>query len=131
MNRSLLFVVEVVEDSGTVSVILVDFLLLTVLFWRQRRQVGIVLDLDQMLVSDGTVSSSTFIQSDNALTYMVLVLTSGSQTISCNETVWAVVSVISSPKMFSSSVFFHENIRDKRCTSVWCTHTGWVEKKRA
>ena len=69
-----------------------------------------------MLASDGAVSSSTFIQSDNALTCMTLVLASGSQTISCNETVCVVVSVISSPKVFSSSVYFHENI--KHCESV-------------
>ncbi len=47
VNRALLFVFDVLEDSRTVSVILVDFLPLTVLFWRQRRQVGIVLALEQ------------------------------------------------------------------------------------
>ena len=47
VNRALLFVVEVLEGSGTVSVILVNFLPLDVLFWRQRRQVGIALALEQ------------------------------------------------------------------------------------
>ena len=47
MYRALLFLVEVVEGSGTVSVSLVDFLPLAVLFWRQRRQVGIALALEQ------------------------------------------------------------------------------------
>ncbi len=60
---------------------------------------------------------SIFIQSENALTCMTLVLASGPKTISCNETVFVVVYAISSPKMFSNSVFFHENI--KRCASVW------------
>ena len=95
----LLFVVEVVDRSDTVSVILVDFLSLPVLFWRQRNQVGIILNI------------SIFIQSDNALMCMVLVLESGSQTISCKETVCVVVSVNSSSKMFSSSVVFHMNIK--------------------
>ncbi len=79
-----------------------------------------------MLVSDGAVISSIFIQSDNALTCMALVLASGPETISCNETVCVVVSVISSPKMFSSAVFFHENI--KRCASVWFISV-WGAKK--
>ncbi len=47
MYRALLFLVEVVEGSGTVSVSLVDFLTLTVLFWRQRCEVGITLTLEQ------------------------------------------------------------------------------------
>ena len=47
MYRALLCLVEVVEGSGTVSVSLVDFLPLAVLFWRQRRQVGIALALEQ------------------------------------------------------------------------------------
>ncbi len=51
------------------------------------------------------------------MTCMALVLASGPQTITCNKTVYVVVSVMSSPKMFSSSVFFHENI--KHCESVW------------
>jgi hypothetical protein len=79
-----------------------------------------------MLVSDGAVSSSIFIQSDNALTCMALVLASGPQTILCNETVCVVVSTISSPKMFSSWVLFHENI--KRCASVWFISV-WGTKK--
>ncbi len=101
MYRSLLFLVEVVEGSGTVSVSLVDFLPLTVLFWRQRSQVGIALDLELSghVGLDGIVSSSIFIQSDNVLTCMALVLASWPQTISCNETVCVVVSAMSSPKM--------------------------------
>ncbi len=46
-ERSLLLVFEVLEGSSTVSVVLVDFLPLTVLFWRQRSQVGIDLALEQ------------------------------------------------------------------------------------
>ncbi len=46
-ERSLLLVFEVLEGSSTVRVVLVDFLPLTVLFWRQRRQVGIALALEQ------------------------------------------------------------------------------------
>jgi hypothetical protein len=65
VNRDLLFLVEVLDGSSTVSVIL---------------------------------SSSIFIQSDNALTCMTLVLASEPQTISCNETVCVVVSAISSPR---------------------------------
>ncbi len=47
MNRALLFVFEVLEGSSTVSVIFVDCLPLSVMFWRQRRQVGIALALEQ------------------------------------------------------------------------------------
>ncbi len=46
LNRDLLFVFEVVEGSGTVNISLVDFLSLTVLFWRQRRQVGFAFALE-------------------------------------------------------------------------------------
>ncbi len=38
MNGVLLLVFEVLEGSSTVIVVLVDFLPLTLLFWRQRRQ---------------------------------------------------------------------------------------------
>ncbi len=84
MNRALLFVFEILERSGTVSVILVDFQPLAVLFgdkgvkwaspWLSSRV--------RMLCSDGTVSSSIFLQSDNALTCLALVPASGPQTIS-------------------------------------------------
>ena len=47
VNGALLLVFEVLEGSSTVSVVLVDFLPLTLLFWRQRRQVGIALALEQ------------------------------------------------------------------------------------
>jgi hypothetical protein len=75
-----------------------------------------------MLASDGAVSSSIFIQSDNALTCMALVPASGPQTISCNDT----VCVVHLQRCFRARSFFHENI--KRCASV-CFISVWGVKK--
>ena len=47
MNTTLLFVFEFFEGRDIVRVIFVDFLSLSVMFWRQRCQVGITLVLEQ------------------------------------------------------------------------------------
>ncbi len=83
MNGDLLLVFEVLEDNSTFSVVLVDFLPLTVLFGDNGDKWGSPWLSSRvcMFVSDGVVSSSIFIQSDNTLTCMALVLASGPQTI--------------------------------------------------
>jgi hypothetical protein len=89
-------------------------LLLVFLFWRQRRrQVGIALALEQ--------SAHVGLRRRCEQQHLHPVRKLQRQLRMC-----VVVSAISSPKMFSSSVFFHENI--KHCASVWLISV-WGAKK--